>query len=60
MRTYLGLAVLAFFLTACGQTAEEKDTGPNANLNNEELLKTAVANMKALKSFPFGPAVCPL
>jgi hypothetical protein len=45
------LACATLFLTACGQTAEEKDTGPNANLSNEELLKKAVANMSALSSF---------
>lgn len=47
------LACAALFLAACGQSQEEKDTGPNANLSNEELIQTAIANMKAAKSYHF-------
>lgn len=47
------LACVMLFLVACSQPEEEKDTGPNANLSNEDLLKTAVANMKSMKSYHF-------
>jgi hypothetical protein len=52
--TFLALVVAAIFLTACGQQmSEEKDTGPNAGLSNDELLSKAAANMKDLKSYHF-------
>jgi hypothetical protein len=50
----LGLSTLvcaALLLSACDQPQEEKDTEPNANLSNAELLKKAMANMNALNSF---------
>src|SRR4051812_13339481 len=41
-------------ITACdtgGEVGEVKDTGPNANLSNDELIHKAVANMKSLQSY---------
>src|SRR5438552_13305436 len=45
------IGLLTILVAACGQDNELQDTGPNAKLSNEELLKKAVADMKALKSY---------
>jgi hypothetical protein len=48
------LACATLFVAACGQqVSEERDMGPNAGLSNDELLKKAIANMKAAKSYHF-------
>jgi hypothetical protein len=47
------LACTALLLAGCGQPAEEKDTGPNATLSNDALLKKAIVNMKAMDSYHF-------
>jgi WD40 repeat protein len=49
----LTLIATALFLAACGQPGEDIDTGPNAGLSNDELLKLAMTNMKAAKSYHF-------
>jgi hypothetical protein len=64
------LALLGLITSACGGASEPtaastvKLTGPNAHLSNAELLKKAVANMRALGSYHFefkgGPLSAPL
>jgi hypothetical protein len=40
-------------LVACDAQRELQDSGPNANLSNQELLQQATANMVALRSYHF-------
>src|SRR5437773_12569461 len=46
-------AACLLLLAACGVGFEAHETGPNAKLSNEELVKKAVADMAALKSYHF-------
>ncbi|HEX9990798.1 MAG TPA: WD40 repeat domain-containing protein [Chloroflexia bacterium] len=50
---FILLTGLSLLIMSCGGDSELKDTGPNANLNNDELLKKAVENMKVLQSYHF-------
>lgn len=45
------LAGIAVLVSACGQAQEPEETGPNARLNNNDLVKLAVTTMKAYKSY---------
>src|SRR5436190_3504630 len=46
------VGVCLLFLAGCGGSAGE-DTGPNAKVSNEELVKKSVADMKAMQSYHF-------
>src|SRR5438132_4066578 len=47
----VSLAGLMLLASACSQKQQLEETGPNAKLSNNDLVKLAVATMKAYKSY---------